>query len=300
MFCMKLFIRKFVLFTFLGTILFIGNASAITLSPSATSTIPQFSHVIVVMLENHSYNQVVGNKAMPYYNSLIKKYSVAQNYFANTHPSIGNYFMLTTGKIITNNDNFNGTTTEDNIAREITAAGKSWRVYAQGLPEAGYIGNSTKRYMKRHNPFAYFGDVKNSVSEKSNIVPFDNFSKDMTANKLPDFSFVVPDACNDAHDCSLATADSWLKKNIDPVINDKNFKNGGLLTIVFDEGKASDKVCGGGQDPVVLVGANVKTGYHSKVFYQHQNLLKTILLGLGINKFPGASALAKPMVDLFK
>ena len=297
---MKLFFKKIITVSFLGIILFTKSASAEAVPAKVVGVVPQFSHVVVVMLENHSYNQVVGSKTMPYYNALIKKYGLAQNYFANAHPSIGNYFMLTTGKIITNDDNFTGTTTEDNIAREITAAGKSWKVYAEGLPSTGYVGGSTKLYMKRHNPFAYFGDVRSSLSEKNNIVPFTIFSKDVSDNKLPNFSFIVPDACNDAHDCKLVTTDNWLKKNIDPLINDSNFKNGGLLAIVFDEGRAGDKLHGGGQDPVVLVGANVKSGFKSKVFYQHQNLLKTILVGLGINKFPGATLVAKPMFDFFK
>ena len=57
----------------------------------------QVNHVFIVMEENHSYSDVIGNPQMPYLNSLAKTYSVAQGYFANTHPSIGNYFMLTTG-----------------------------------------------------------------------------------------------------------------------------------------------------------------------------------------------------------
>lgn len=296
---MKLFTKITILVTIIAAGILVAKVNAATLSTDSTKTVPQFSHIAVVVLENHSYNQVVGNKSMPYYNSLIKKYSVAQKYFANTHPSIGNYFMLTTGKIITNNDNFSGTTSEDNIAKEINLVGKKWRVYAEGLPKIGYFGESKRLYLKRHNPFAYFKDVRNDIN-KNNLVPFTNFSKDSLENKLPDFSFIIPDACNDAHDCSLKTADNWLKKNLDPLINSTTFKNDGLLVIVFDEGKASDKAHGGGQDPVVFVGSKVKNGFQSTIFYQHQNLLKTILLGLGIQKFPGAAQSAIPMLDFFK
>ncbi len=296
---MKLFVRC-ILVLIIVSGFFVLKVKAATLENGTAKSIPQSSHVVVVMLENHSYNQVVENKTMPYLNLLIKKYSLAKNYFANTHPSIGNYFMLTTGKIITNNDNFSGVTAEDNIAKEITAAGKKWRVYAEGLPKTGYIGGNTKLYLKRHNPFAYFKDVRNNLDQKNNLVPFSNFSKDSAANKLPDFSFVIPDACNDAHDCSLTVADRWLKKNIDPLINSTTFKNDGLLAIVFDEGKASDKTHGGGHDPVVLVGSGVKNGFQSEVFYQHENLFKTILLSLGIKKLPGAALSADPMIDFFK
>jgi hypothetical protein len=63
-----------------------------------------FNHIVVVIEENHNYNQVIGNASMPYFNSLANNYGVATQYYANTHPSIGNYFMLTTGQILTNDD----------------------------------------------------------------------------------------------------------------------------------------------------------------------------------------------------
>jgi acid phosphatase len=64
--------------------------------PPASATVPQFGHLVVVVGENHSYYEVIGNSAMPYLNSLASQYGLATQYFANTHPSIGNYFMLTT------------------------------------------------------------------------------------------------------------------------------------------------------------------------------------------------------------
>jgi len=68
-----------------------------------------------VVEENHSYWQVIGNSAMPYLNSLASQYGLATRYYANVHPSIGNYFMLTDGQIETVNDAFSGTVSHDNI-----------------------------------------------------------------------------------------------------------------------------------------------------------------------------------------
>jgi phosphatidylinositol-3-phosphatase len=272
--------------------------TASTNASSADASIPQYDHVVVVMLENHSYYQVVGSKSMPYVNALIKQGGVGANYYANVHPSIGNYFILTTGKVVSRDDNYTGVTKINNIARELTAMKKSWKVYAEGLPYAGYIGGNIKRYLKRHNPFVYFSDVRTIASERAKVVPFTNFKTDLTANKLPAFSFIVPDACNDAHDCALSTADKWLKKNIDPLVTSDAFKKSGLLVIAFDEGQMSDKAHGGGRDPVVLVGTGVKAGYTSEVFYQHQNLFKTLLLGVGIKSFPGTTSTV-PMADFF-
>lgn len=295
---MKILIKKIITLAFFARLL--GLPSTTAAATIAQKTIPQFSHIAVVVLENHSYAQVVGSKTMPYLNTLIQKYGLAQNYFANTHPSIGNYFMLTTGKLITRNDNFKGTTTENNLARELTAAGKTWRVYAEGLPKIGYLGGNSKRYLKRHNPFAYFNDVRNNPAEAQKLVPFINLAKDISTNRLPNFSFIIPDACNDAHDCGLATADRWLKKNIAPLMSNKTFSDNGLLAIVFDEGKASDRAHGGGHDPVILVSSKIKSGYKSTALYQHQNLLKTVLAGLGMPAPLGAAATATPMADFFK
>src|ERR1700690_1571024 len=95
----------------------IPNHSSDVANPAATAISPrvQVNHVFIVMEENHSYSEVIGNPQMPYLNGLAKAYSTAQGYFANTHPSIGNYFMLTTGQILTNNNSYSGTVTADNV-----------------------------------------------------------------------------------------------------------------------------------------------------------------------------------------
>jgi acid phosphatase len=115
-----------------------------------------------VVEENHSYRSVIGSSSMPYLNSLAKKYGLATHYYANTHPSIGNYFMLTTGKIITNNDGWTGTVSGHNVVRRLITAGKTWKSYAESLPSVGYKGGDVYPYSKHHNPFAYFSDVRNS------------------------------------------------------------------------------------------------------------------------------------------
>src|SRR4051794_13612055 len=129
---------------------------------AAFAAVPRANPVVVVVLENHSYSSVIGNASMPYLNSLANTYGLATQFYGNTHPSIGNYFMMTTGQIITNNDSFTGTVTNDNIVRHFLSNGVTWKSYAEGLPAAGYTGGNTGTYVKRHNPFAYFSDVANS------------------------------------------------------------------------------------------------------------------------------------------
>src|SRR5207244_495190 len=84
------------------------------------ATSASFTHVAVVVLENQDFANIIGNANMPFFNSLASNNSLARQYFANTHPSIGNYFMMTTGQLITNDDSFTGDVSDDNIARELT------------------------------------------------------------------------------------------------------------------------------------------------------------------------------------
>ena len=266
---------------------------------STTTTMPTTSHVFLLVEENHSYSQVIGNTAMPYLNSLASKYGLATKYYANTHPSIGNYFMLTTGQIITNNDSFCSTITQDNIVRHLLSAGKTWKSYAESLPSVGYTGCSSGSYVKRHNPFAYFSDVANSSSERLNLVPFSQFAVDLNNNAVPNFSFIVPNLADDAHDGTLSEADTWLKDNLAKLFSNAAFQNGGILIIVFDESVSSDTQEGGGHVAAVVIGPKVKLGYKSTTNYQHQNTLKTLMEALGLTSFPGNASSAADMKEFF-
>lgn len=289
--------RVFFAICLLGALVGCGAGTNSGTPPASTGS--RFSHVILVVEENHSYSGVIGNSAMPYLNSLASQYGLATQYYANTHPSIGNYFMLTTGNIETNDDSFSGTVTDDNIVRELVKAGKSWKSYAEGLPAIGYTGPDSYPYRKNHNPFAYFSDVLSNSTQAANIVPFTQFSEDLSNGNLPDFSFVVPNVLDDAHDGSLAAADLWLQQNIQPLISSPAFQKSGLLIITFDEGDSSDSAHGGGHVATVIVSPLGKAHYQSQTFFQHQSTLQLVLSGLGVTAFPGASGNAPAMTEFF-
>ncbi len=288
--------------------------AGITAAPEASAAPKpesgQLQHVFVVMLENHSYDQVIGNPAMPYLNSLAREYGLATNFYANTHPSIGNYFMATVGRIVSNDDNWQGVVDDDNLARELQRAGKSWKVYAQKLPSTGYDGNDVYPYCKHHNPFAYFRDVRESREQAKNMVDYGQIWKDSEANALPNYAFLVPDKQNDAHDCpwkmkncrdddKLAAADKWLKENIGPLVNNANFMRDGLIIIDWDEAEEHDGSHGGGHVAVVMVG-DAARGVRSDRLYQQQSVLATSLAALGVAARPGAAASAPVMDDFLR
>jgi acid phosphatase len=236
---------------------------------------------------------------MPYLNSLAQQYGLSTQYFANTHPSIGNYFMLTAGQIITNDDSFTGAVDADNIVRELIAAGKTWKSYAESIPSIGYTGGDSYPYAKRHNPLAYFTDVVNSSVQSANLVPFSQFTTDLTNDQLPDFSFVVPNLLDDAHDAPLSLADAWLQLHIAPLVSSLSFQKDGLLVIVFDEAETNDTSHGGGHVAAVIISPQAKRGYQSTTLYQHHNTLRLILQGLGVSAFPGQAGGAAEMGEFF-
>src|SRR5215470_14525070 len=278
----------------------------------AQNSTPPLGHVVVVAMENHSYGDVVGSPSMPYYNSLISQGGLAQNFFANVHGSFPDYAMLTTGELITLTgsglpDDF--PISIDNIERELIAAGKTWKVYAENLPSVGYTGGDSYPYVKRHNPFAYMSEVLNNPTQAGNIVPFTQFANDVAANTLPNFAFVVPNAQSDSEDCpgggtsctdatKLSNADQWLQTNIGPLLSNPAFQQSGLLLIWWDESNAGDTTNGGGKVAVTLVGPTIKQGYRSTTMYRHENVLRTIAEGLGLG-FPGASVYVTGMGEFF-
>ncbi len=279
-------------------------------TPSPSPGVPAVDHVFLVVLENHGFAQVIGSPAMPYLNSLATRHSLATNYFSNTHPSIGNYFMLTAGQLESNNDAFAGVVTDDNLVSALLTAGKTWKAYVQSLPSVGYLGNDVYPYFKHHNPFAYLNDVVNSNSQAINIVPFSALQADLAAGTVPNMVYLSPDAENDAHDCptggsacadtdKLAAADSWLRTNLDPLITNPALANS-VFIIVFDEALDSDVTHGGGRVPLVIVGSHVKPGFQSVTLYQHQSVLRLMTDLLRLTDHPGLSATAPTMEEFFQ
>ena len=297
-----------------------------------------FEHVFVVVEENENYDGVIGNTAdMPYLNTLAAKYGVATNYYANTHPSINNYFYLTTGRSGTRSpwiggiaDLFPGEVPGDNIASILAANGKSWKAYAESIPGPGYLGPDHFPYVKRHNPFAYFENVRHGkvvsgqASQAANIVPFDSFADDLKHDTLPDYSFIAPNLYNDGHHdpvtqksapCgdhrALQGIDSWLKTNMEPLIKSETFKRSGLLVIVFDEAcEAGPKADwrfdpsrpgakGGGHIPALIISSRTPAGTTRDGLYHHESILRLSLRALGVEQFPGRAKTAPDMDGFF-
>src|SRR5258708_4627309 len=161
-----------------------GNHGSTPTTPSPPMTPTSINHIVIVVEENASYESVIGAPSMPYLNTLVAQYSLATQYFANTHPSIGNYFMLTVGNPITNNNDFSDIVTDDNIVRQLIAGGKTWKSYAEDLPAVGYTGGDRGGYARKHNVLALLADVVNNPAQVANLVPFSQLSPHLATHPL--------------------------------------------------------------------------------------------------------------------
>lgn len=263
-------------------------------------------HVVIVVLENRGFNDVIGSAAMPYLNSLATKYALATNYYANGVESLPNYFMLTVGDTVATDASFGGTVHIDNVVRRLLAAGKTWKAYAESIPSVGYLGGDAPPYMKIHNPFEYLEDVQSDPAQAANMVPVEQFASDLAADKLPNYSFIIPNNYSNSHDCAptlpncdtatvLKYADDWLRTHLEPLLQSKTW-NSTLLLLTFDEGGIGDVTHGGGHIATIIAGPKVNAGYKIDALLQHESMLRLSLKALGVNTYPNKAAGA-PDVD---
>ncbi len=292
------------------------TSNAATLTVNSTATMPQFGHVFIVVGENQAFSTTTSSK-MPYLTSLANQYGLATNYWADTHPSIGNYFALTAGQIFTNDDGQTPSSmplSSDNIAFEVQKAGKTWKDYVETGNGCGALNSGS--YYVRHDPLQYFTNIN---TQSANYVCFSQFATDLANHTLPNLSWLVPNGCDDAHDCGIGTFDNWLKTEIGPLLASSYFQPGGdgLLIITWDEDdKSGSPNCGattvgqgcGGQIETVVISPLSKLAYQSNAgdpanfnsTYDAANILRTIAEALGLSTSGlGGAASRVPMADFF-
>jgi hypothetical protein len=245
---------------------------ALMACPGATATpLPDFEHVVVIVFENKESTSVLGNPAAPTFNAYARRYVNLTRYYSVTHPSLPNYLALVSGS--THGIKSNCTTcvaAGKSLADTIETSGRTWKTYAEGLPRPGFLGAFSRRYTKKHNPFAYFPDVANNPSRRSRIVPLTELAPDLRAGTLPSFSLLVPDLCHSMHDCSVRAGDTWLRRYAPPLLSLPN----SVVFVVFDEGSSS--VRGGGHTVALALGTAVRLQSRFTRFISHYGLLRTI------------------------
>jgi len=254
---------------------------------SAAVQLPHYDHIVVVVQENHSASQIIGNKSAPFINELAANGALMTQSYAVAHPSQPNYLALFAGDTFGVNSDACplslGTAT--NLASELTAAGYSFGGFAEDLPAVGATVCSAGGYARKHAPWVNFTNVPATAS-----MPFTSFS---AGPQMPTVSFVVPSLDNDMHDGSVAQADTWLATNIAGYANWAK-ANHGLLILTFDEDDSSER----NQVSTILYGAEVRPGTYGEPI-NHYSVLSTIEQIYGLPK-TGLAAATPPIGGVWR
>ncbi|MCW2880612.1 MAG: putative acid phosphatase precursor [Sphaerisporangium sp.] len=258
----------------------------------SAASVPSPSHVVVVVLENHAYTQVIGSSSAPYINSLAAGGANLTQFFGETHPSQPNYYAMFSGGTqgITGDACVTiGFSSAANLGSELIAAGKTWGSYNEGLPSQGSTtcSNSAGKYAQKHNPWFGFRNVPTSTAYTLTQFPTDY-------TKLPKISYVIPNLCNDMHDCSVSTGDTWVKNKLGAYATWAK-SNNSLLVVTFDE----DNRLSGNRVATVIYGQPVTPGSTSATSYNHYNLLRTLEDMAGLSTHAGNAASASDITGIW-
>jgi hypothetical protein len=252
-------------------------------SPSGTG-VPDFRHVYVIIMENKEYSSIVGKSSAPYLNSLIARYGLATQFYAETHPSEPNYIALTSGGLQGTNSDGAYNLDVPNLFDQIEASGRTWHVYAQGFPGncfgsyqalpvadgPGAVGD----YVRKHNPAISYKSISGNPTRCANITGLAGFDPGAA-----DFEFIVPNEINDMHSSSVAAGDAFLKTFLPEILDSPAFADS-VLFITWDEGDSD--INGGGHIATIVASPDMAPGSKLTATCNHYSMLRTIELAWGL------------------
>lgn len=269
--------------------------------------------VWVIVLENRNWSEIKGSKDAPYINhTLLPVASYAEQYFnpPGMHPSLPNYLWLEAGTNfgILDDDppHDRSQSTRQHLVTLLNRQGITWKAYEEAI--SGRICPLADHYPYgvRHNPFVYFNDVTGNGDPRSryciaHIRPFRELSRDLRADKVAQYNFIVPNVCNDMHDrCrpiknEIAQGDRWLARNLPPILRSKAYREGGAVFITWDEASLADGPIG----MVVLSPFAKGKGYANSLHYTHGSTLRTVQEIFGVTPLLGDANRQLDLRDLF-
>jgi acid phosphatase len=247
--------------------------------PDAASTLPPPQRVAVLMLENRSFEQVIGNPNAPFLNRLAHRYALATNYFAVGHRSLPNYIALTGGDTNGISDNCTRCDTEQpNLLNQLDTAHVSWRAYFEGLRPGAKLIHRTLSYNPHYDPFAYYERVEGDKA-RDRIGGFDALRHDLAHRSLRRFSWIAPDVFHDGHSGTLRAADRFASGLVPRLL--RALGPNGLLYVTWDEGPSSDLrgpdgSPGGGRVALIAAGGAARRHTQDATAANHYALLRTI------------------------
>ena len=248
------------------------------------AAVPTPAHVVIVVEENRSQTNIIGNKSAPFINQLAANGAMMTQSFAEVHPSEPNYYALFAGSTLGVKENVcpvNGGNTP-NLGSELLTAGYTFVGFAESLPAVGSPACSAGKYARKHVPWASFTNIPGSHS-----LPFSAFpapGNPQNYATLPTVALVIPNLDDDMHDGSIAQGDVWLYQNLSRYASWARANNS-LLILTWDEDDNTPR----NQIPTVFYGANVRPGAYSEPI-SHYNVLSTLEAMYGLPKLGYAAS----------
>lgn len=261
---------------------------------SKAQVVPRPDHVVVLVMENHGYEDIIGNASAPFINMLAQENALMTAAYGLIHPSQPNYLMLFSGSNqgITNNNVPAGIPWSSlNLGSSVIQSGLSFKAYSDGLPSVGFTGTSSGAYQRKHAPWVNWqGSSINGISSSKHR-PFTDFPTNF--NQLPTVSIVVPDQNHDMHDGTVADGDAWVETNLSAYITWAKTHNS-LFILTFDEDDGDNL----NHIVTIFAGEMVEPGNYTESC-THYELLRTIEDMYEL-PYAGNSATALPVTSVWK
>lgn len=263
---------------------------------------PDFDHAVIIVMENKEYSQIIGSREAPYLNRLAKREGLATHFYAIRHPSLPNYLALLGGSTFGIDTNCtNCKVRRTTLVDQLEGAGISWKGYMGAMPHACFEGASAGRYAKRHNPFMYFTTITEDPDRCGRVQPMKRLLSDLRNDRLPRYSFIVPDLCKDMHDCSIRTGDRYLSNLVPKIL--PALGDDGVLFVTFDEGASRLGCCTnarGGRIATIVAGPAVDGPVRRATPFTLYSILRTIEEAWGLPPLRKAACdCTEPMSSFF-
>jgi YVTN family beta-propeller protein len=270
--------------------------------------VPRYQHVFLFYFENEDFHQIVGNtKQAPYLNSLLPHASLLGQFYAEEHPSDGNYLALAGGSTFgvplddPAEENPLYTIDARNIGDLVDTAHETWKSYLQSA--AGPCDDTVHGYYWDDDlPMMYFADVRGQPAYcASHMAPLTSLATDLKHTATtPNFAWVSPDDCFDMESCGIKAGDDFLEAELGLIMRSPAWtRQRSLAIITFDEDDTDFQHPAQRVATIVLGSRGVRAGYTSPVRYTHYSLLRTIEAALGLGTLTKNDLYAQPLNDIF-
>jgi phosphatidylinositol-3-phosphatase len=274
-----------------------GGVGPGVLGPSAASGSPN-PHIMIVMMENHNYSQVIGKKSQPFTNFLARNYGLATESYAFGHPSLPNYLDLVSGVGPSNSEDDGPPSSHSyafpTVADELHAANITEKAYAEDLPVDPT--NDSGEYAVRHFPWEYFpGSSSMPIADASSLIT------DLNSPSAPSFVWYTPNLIDDEHDGSVRQGDNFLASFIPHVQSTAWYQAGGQIVITWDESGGDNSGLNGGDGgripTIVVSAANAADPIRDTTPVDTSGVLRSIEDRYGLSYLGNATSAANGNID---